>query len=61
MTLVSDQAEAGALTPTAASVNTRILIELQVISLLLHNLGNHADDLQQLRADVARSLLSYSL
>lgn len=53
----SDQAENSTETHNAASVQTRILIELQVISMLLHqSQGGISEDLRQLRQDVADSI-----
>lgn len=60
MPLISDQAEATSSgNPLAGSIQMRILIELQVISLLLHREISVPEDLRQLRDDVARSLVSY--
>lgn len=53
----SEQAEASSANPTAGNVQMRILIELQVISLLLmQSGGTTSEDLRQLRQNVADSI-----
>ena len=53
----SDQAEQSTLNPAAGNTQMRILIELQVISMLLLNDTNTApDDLAKLRKDIAASI-----
>ena len=52
----SEQAEVSQGAPLAAKTEMRILIELQVISYLLHNLNSGAEDLVQIRKDVAGSI-----
>ena len=52
----SDQAEHSSANPGAARTDMRTLIELQVISLLLHKLVNEQDDLRSIRKDVAASI-----
>lgn len=53
----SDQAEANRLSPSAGRTDTRILIELQVISYLLHQAGQQREDLQMIRESIAASLM----
>lgn len=54
---VSEQAEASTSNPTAGNIQMRILIELQVISmLLLNNIGTASEDLRQMRQNVADSI-----
>lgn len=53
---VSDQAEASSANRGAARIDMRILIELQVISLLLHEGFGITEDLAKLRQDVADSI-----
>lgn len=60
MALVSDQAESSLLSPMAGATQIRILIELQVISYLLHQGGACREDLKQIRDSIADSLLSYN-
>lgn len=52
----SDQAENSAANPIAATTQMRILIELQVISMLLANNMGSAEDLASMRASVAASI-----
>lgn len=52
----SDQAEKSTVNPGASRVEDRILIELQVISLLLHQMSGSNEDLGRMRADVAASI-----
>ena len=52
----SDQAEKSSVNPGATRVQDRILIELQVISMLLHEGFGSNEDLAKLRADVAASI-----
>ena len=61
MALVSDQAEASVYNPGAGTTQARILIELQVISYLLHQNSLVTEDLKQIRDSIAASILSYSL
>ena len=61
MVLVSDQAEASVYNPGASTTQARILIELQVISYLLHQASVNREDLKQIRDNIAASILSYSL
>ena len=53
---VSDQAEASSANPNAGNIQVRILIELQVISLILHEAFAVSEDLRQMRQDVADSI-----
>lgn len=54
---ISEQAEATSAQPNAGNVQLRILIELQVISLLLlNNVGTASEDLRQMRQNVADSI-----
>lgn len=53
---VSEQAEASTANRGAGTLQMRILIELQVISMLLHNAYEMTDDLAKLRQDVANSI-----
>lgn len=53
---LSEQAEASNANPAAANVQMRILIELQVLTMLLANAYEITDQLPQLRADVAKSI-----
>ena len=59
MALISDQAESTIATPGGGRTDLRILIELQVISYLLHQSGVQSEDLKQIRDSVAASLTSY--
>ena len=52
----SDQAEKSTVNPGASRVEDRILIELQVISFLLHQMSGSNEDLGRMRADVAASI-----
>ncbi len=52
----SDQAENSSANPRAADIQMRILIELQVISMILREVYDVTDDLQQMRADIAQSI-----
>jgi len=52
----SEQAETSTFNRGASSIQMRILIELQVISFLLHQTGGTREDLAQLRADIAASI-----
>jgi len=55
--LFSEQGEASSANPASGNVQMRILIELQVISmLLLQNSGGIAEDLRQIRQNVADSI-----
>ena len=54
--LGSQQAEASTTNPRAAARETRILIELQLISMLLYNQGNYSEDLGSMRQDIADSI-----
>ena len=53
---VSDQAEPSSSNRGSGLVQMRILIELQVISMLLHQQLGATDDLQKLRQNVADSI-----
>ena len=55
----SQQAESGILNPLGGGAQLRILVELQLISVLLHEAMGSGDDLVQMRQDVASSLLPY--
>lgn len=52
----SDQAEASTANRGAGTLQMRILIELQVISYLLHQSQIIGEDLAQIRASVAASI-----
>ena len=52
----SDQAEKSSINPGATRVQDRVLIELQVISFLLHQMSGSTEDLAKMRADVAASI-----
>lgn len=52
----SQQAEHSSANPAAANVNMRILIELQVQSLMMHEAFAVSEDLAQMRKDVAASI-----
>lgn len=52
----SEQAEKSSINPGATRVQDRILIELQVISMLLHEGFGTTETLAQIRADVAASI-----
>lgn len=52
----SDQAEPSTANRGSGTLQMRILIELQVISMLLHRGLNATEDLRQLRQDVADSI-----
>jgi hypothetical protein len=52
----SEQAEPSTVNRGAGTIQMRILIELQVISMLLHNAYESTDDLAKLRQDVADSI-----
>ena len=58
-TQTTDQAESVGENPLGASTQTRILIELQVISNLLAKMCNETEDLALMRHDISASLLSY--
>lgn len=53
---VTDQAEASTSNRGAGITQMRILIELEVISMLLHQLLGSTEDLRKLRQDVADSI-----
>lgn len=53
---LSEQAEASNANPAAGNVQMRILIELQVLTMLLANAYEISDQLPQLRLDVAKSI-----
>ena len=53
---VSEQAEASTANRGAGTIQMRILVELQVISMLLHGAYEVTDDLAKLRQDVADSI-----
>lgn len=53
----SQQAEASTSNPIAGNMQMRILVELQVISMLLYQgFGQQTDDLARLRQDVANNI-----
>lgn len=52
----SDQAEPSTINPGAANTQMRILIELQVISMLLREGMGIADDLARMRQNVSDSI-----
>lgn len=52
----SEQAEASNGTPQAMSTEMRILIELQVLTTLLHNEMRPTEDLATMRQDIAQSI-----
>lgn len=52
----SDQAEASTENMLAASVQMRILVELQVISMLLHQQSSFNTDLAEMRQSIADSI-----
>ena len=52
----SDQAEHSSANPHAAKLDMRILVELQIISMLLANQTGGDTDLRALRKDVAASI-----
>ena len=52
----SEQAEPSTANRGAGTVQMRILVELQVISYLLHQGFGTSEDLAQIRADVAASI-----
>ena len=53
---VSEQSEASTANRGAGTTQMRILVELQVISMLLHGAYEMTDDLAKLRQDVADSI-----
>jgi hypothetical protein len=54
--LPSEQAESSNMNPLAGTIQMRILIELQVISTLLHNEMRPTEDLSAIRQDIAQSI-----
>lgn len=52
----SQQAEPSTVNRAAGTIQMRVLIELQVISFLLHQGLNATDDLAKLRQDIADSI-----
>lgn len=52
----TDQAQSSTANPRGGDTEMRILIELQVISILLHGIGGLTDDLARIRQDVADSI-----
>ena len=52
----SEQAEASSANRASATVQMRILVELQVISMLLAQAYESTEDLAKLRQDVANSI-----
>ena len=52
----SQQAEPSSANRGAGTIQLRILVELQVISMLLHDAFESRDDLAKLRQDVADSI-----
>lgn len=55
-TTTSEQAESSNFNPIAGTTQMRILVELQLISMLLHQGFGISDDLPRLRRDVAASI-----
>jgi hypothetical protein len=53
---ISQQAEPSTANRGGGTLDMRILIELQVISMLLHNAYEATEDLAKLRQDVADSI-----
>ncbi len=51
----SEQAVNSPANPSASGMQTRILVELQLISFLLYQQGVYTDDLARLRQDIADS------
>ncbi len=51
----SEQAVNSPANPTASGIQTRILVELQLISMLLYQQGVYTDELGKLRQDIADS------
>lgn len=54
--LPSEQAETSTANPMAANVHMRILIELQLLTSLLHNEMKPTEDLSKMRQDIAQSI-----
>lgn len=52
----TEQAARSSANPGATSVEMRILIELQVLSMMIHDAYNVSEDLQTLRQNVADSI-----
>ncbi len=52
----SEQAVNSATNPTASGMQTRILVELQLIAMLLYQQGVFSEDLGKMRQDIADSL-----
>lgn len=52
----SEQAETSNANPKAGSVDMRILIELQLISMMLYQEGRFSEDLGKMRQDIAQSI-----
>jgi hypothetical protein len=52
----SEQAGVSGVNPIAIGMQSRILIELQLIALLLHQQGAFTEDLGKMRQDIADSL-----
>lgn len=52
----SDQAEASTVNRGASTIDMRILVELQVISMLLSQAYESTEDLRKLRQDAADSI-----
>ena len=52
----SEQAGNSTNNPTASGMQTRILIELQLLTFLLYQAGAYTDDIAKLRQDIADSL-----
>lgn len=53
---LTEQAEASTANRGAGTTEMRILIELQVLTMLIHEMSGSSDDLTQLRQDVADSI-----
>lgn len=54
--LPSEQAETSTANPAAANVHMRILIELQLLTTLLHNEMRPSEDLATMRQEIAQSI-----
>ena len=55
----SEQAEGNPLNPIAGNTQIRILIELQVQTMLLHQAVNSTEDLVDMRNSIAATMLPY--
>ncbi len=54
--IASQQAEASTANRGGGTTNMRILVELQVISMLLHNSFESTEDLAKMRQDISNSI-----